>query len=154
MKKKSISILTLALIVALAVFTGLAFAEPMDIPEGAKCHVCGMKVDPASVYSAEAVQDGELLSFCDIGDMLYYYNKQDKKPSELYVRDHESGKWTDATKATYAKSAEFETPMGWGIAAFADSEDCTTKFGTAMTFEEALGSLGGMKMKGKMKGKM
>jgi copper chaperone NosL len=130
----------IVLLLVAAVLPGIAHSEPMDIPEGSKCHVCGMKVDPASPFSAQIVRDGEMLTFCDIGDMLHYYNKQKEKPVELYVRDSGSGEWTDALKATYVKSKEFETPMGWGIAAFADSEEAA-RSGEPMTFEEALNAI-------------
>jgi copper chaperone NosL len=112
----------------------------MEIPEGSKCHLCGMTVEPASPFSAQIVRDGEMLTFCDIGDMLYHYNKQKEKPVELYVRDSGSGGWIDALKAVYVKSKQFETPMGWGIAAFADSEEAA-RLDEPMTFEEALASV-------------
>jgi copper chaperone NosL len=130
----------IVLLLVAAVLPGIAHSEPMDIPEGSKCHVCGMKVDPASPFSAQIVQDGATLPFCDIGDMLYHYNKQKEKPVELYVRDSKSNEWTDALRATYVKSKQFETPMGWGIAAFADSEEAS-KIGAPMTFEEALNAV-------------
>ena len=148
MKKVLISIL---LLLVATVLPSLAYAEPMEIPEGSKCHICGMKVDPVSPYSAQTVEKGNLIPFCDIGDMLHYYKKQTEKPTELYVRDTRSHEWTKAQGAFYAKSDQFSTPMGWGIAAFTDSEEAA-KFGEPMSFDEALDSLGGgmMKMKGKM----
>ncbi|MEJ2192621.1 MAG: nitrous oxide reductase accessory protein NosL [Nitrospirota bacterium] len=148
MKKKSILMLTLLSTIALALLAGAAFSDPMDIPAGSRCRSCGMKVDPASVYSAQIVTGGEMLPFCDIGDMLSFYKKQKEKPSELYVRDSKSGRWIDAMKAVYVKSEKFNTPMGWGIAAFARRDEAAG-FGKPMTFEETLKVLGAM-MKGKM----
>ena len=137
MKKILTSIL---LLLVATVLTGLAYAEPMEIPEGSKCHICGMKVDPVSPYSAQTVEEGTLLPFCDIGDMLHYYKKQEEKPTELYVRDTRSREWTEAQEAFYVKSDQFSTPMGWGIAAFPDKDEAQ-KFGKTMTFEEALDAL-------------
>ncbi len=128
------------LLVFAACLPGLAYAEPMEIPEGSKCHICGMKVAPGSPYSAQTVDEGNLLPFCDIGDMLHYYKKQEEKPTELYVRGAQSREWTGAQGAFYVKSDSFSTPMGWGIAAFSDKEEAE-KFGEAMTFEEALDAL-------------
>jgi len=140
---------TLIAAVLFMVFAGTAFAGAADIPEGARCHLCGMVVQPSSAYSAQIVDGGQLLAFCDIGDMLYHYNKQAAKPAELYVRDMKSMEWTDAKAALYVKSEKFSTPMGWGIAAFKDREEAA-RHGAPMSFEEALGSLGEMKMKHKM----
>jgi len=137
MKKHSNLILTLVLIIAMAVLVGIAFAEPMEIPQGSRCTLCGMGVSPTSVYSAEIVMKDEMLPFCDIGDMLYYYNEQDEEPAEAYVRDADTGEWIEAAKAAYVHSDEFTTPMAWGIAAYS-SRDEAAKHGMPMTFEEAL----------------
>jgi len=119
---------------------GSAESEPMEIPEGSKCYLCGMKVDVDSQFSAQIVQDGAMLPFCDVGDMLHHYKKQKEKPAELYVRDTENLEWTEAQRAFYVKSGEFSTPMGWGIAAFSDSAEAK-KHGEPMTFDKALGAL-------------
>ena len=109
MERKSTFILTLALIAATAVLVGIAFAAPMDIPEGSRCALCGMGVSQTSIFSAQTVQNGEMLPFCDIGDMLYYYSEQAEKPAEAYVRDAVSKEWIDALKAVYVHSDEFMT---------------------------------------------
>ncbi|MEJ2314219.1 MAG: nitrous oxide reductase accessory protein NosL [Nitrospirota bacterium] len=130
----------LLLLAAVIMLPGVAFSEPRDIAEGAKCHLCGMKVDPGSAFSAQIVDGGKMLPFCDIGDMLYHYNKQEEKPSEMYVRDKQSLKWIDAREAAYVKSDSFSTPMGWGIAAFSDKAEAAA-FGKPMTFDEALSAV-------------
>jgi copper chaperone NosL len=140
MKKSWVWTFGLVLLVAAAILPGVAFSEPMEIAEGTKCHLCGMKVDPGSAYSAQIVDGGAMLAFCDIGDMLYHYKKQDEKPSEMYVRDKKSLEWIDALEAAYAKSDGFSTPMGWGIAAFSDKAEAAG-FGKPMTFEEALNAV-------------
>lgn len=133
--KTAVSLILLFIIAA-----GSAFAGPAEIPDGLKCHLCGMKVNPSSPYSAQAVQNGEMLPFCDIGDMLYFYNKQEVKPSELYVRNMSDNGWIAAEKALYVKDKRFETPMDWGIAAFSDREEAE-KFGEPMDFSEALNAV-------------
>lgn len=131
-----------------------ALSGPMEIPSGAKCHVCGMKVDAKSLFAVQIVEDGKLLSFCDIGDMLSHYKKVKTKPASIYVRDYNTGEWIDALKASYVKGSEFSTPMGWGIAAFGEKEEAL-KAGAAMNFDGALKMLkGGMKMKMDMDMKM
>jgi copper chaperone NosL len=129
---------------------GLAFAGPLPIPEGSLCHVCGMKVDAASPFAAQAIDNGKLLPFCDIGDMLHYYGRAKAKPAEVYVKDFETNEWTDALRAAYVKSPAFKTPMSWEIAAFKDKQKAL-KSGAVMSFDEALASIsGGMPMKKKM----
>lgn len=140
MKRSWVWTLGLLLLVAVATLPGIAFSEPMDIPQGTKCHLCGMKVDPGSAYSAQIVDGDAMLAFCDIGDMLYHYKKQEEKPSEMYVRDKNSLQWIDAREAAYVKSDSFSTPMGWGIAAFSDKSEAAG-FGEPMTFEEALNAV-------------
>lgn len=130
----------LTVIILTLVSFGIAYAGPMEIPQGSKCHLCGMKVDPASAYSAQVVESGGILPFCDIGDMLHYYNKQKEKPDELYVRDMQSGEWIDASKAIYVKNEKFSTPMEWGIAALSNREEAA-KFGRPMSFGEALNAV-------------
>ncbi|GAB4388931.1 MAG: hypothetical protein Kow0025_11190 [Thermodesulfovibrionales bacterium] len=130
---------TIALTAVLtALMLASAIAGPVDIPQGARCYECGMKVDPGSPYAAEIVAGGELLPFCDIGDMLVRYHKMENKPEGVYVRDQESGRWIDARQASFVRDAAgIKTPMGWGIAAFETAEAAAEK-GAAMTFEDAL----------------
>jgi nitrous oxide reductase accessory protein NosL len=136
---KAVKALLILAVVAALPLAALA-GGPMEIPQGAKCYECGMKVTAASPFAAQMVRGGELLPFCDIGDMLHRYGKMKEKPGEVYVRDFGSGRWTDAIGASYVKSDAFSSPMGWDIAAFSDREAAALK-GTPMTFEEALRSI-------------
>lgn len=130
---KAFLILAVVTAFPLSVFPG----GPLEIPDGASCYECGMKVTASSPFAAQMVRGGELLPFCDIGDMLHRYSKMKDRPAEVYVRDFGSGLWIDALGASYVKSGELSSPMGWGIAAFKDREAAALK-GTPMTFEEAL----------------
>ncbi|MDP2167803.1 MAG: nitrous oxide reductase accessory protein NosL [Thermodesulfovibrionales bacterium] len=133
-----------------AVLSFNAFSQPMEIPDGARCHACGMKVDAASLFSAQIIDtSGNLLAFCDIGDMFISYGKMKEKSKKVYVKDHTSGGWIDAADAIYVKSEKISTPMGWGIAAFKTKEDAA-KHGETLTFDAAMDMVGKTKMKMKM----
>lgn len=122
----------------ITVFFSVSSSQPLEIPEGSLCHVCGMKVDSGSPFSAQAVnKDGKLLAFCDIGDMLIYYSGAKEKPDKVYVKDYNSKAWIPALNAVYIKSEKIKTPMAWGIAAFKEKADAT-KFGVTLNFNEAL----------------
>lgn len=141
------ALLSLAFVVVLS-FN--AFSQPMEIPNSARCHACDMKVDAASKFSAQIIDtSGNLLAFCDIGDMFTSYGKMKEKPKKVYVKDYTSGDWIAAADAIYVKSEKFPTPMGWGIAAFKTKGDAS-KHGETLTFDAAMGMAGGTKMKMKM----
>lgn len=97
-------------------FVGFSYAQ---IPEGIRCHECGMKVDPSSKFvSYIETIDGKQLFFCDIGDMLSSLNKKKYETKEISVRDYKEGGWIDGKSAYYVRNQKFVTPMEWGIAAF------------------------------------
>lgn len=121
----------------LLVMPSVAFSGPMEVPAGALCIECGMKVDPASPFTAQIIRGGKLYVFCDIGDMLSYYAGLKKKPSEVYVKDYEYNAWMGGLEAYYVKGEYFKSPMGWRIAAFRNKVDAL-KAGAVMTFNEAL----------------
>lgn len=127
--------------------TASVFAQPVDIPAGSKCMACGMAVDPKSVYSAEMFgKDGQMMAFCDIGDMLSTYKDLAEKPQKVFVKDINSGNWISAYDAFFVKSDKFITPMGWGIAAFKSKEEAL-KAGEPMTLEKALEAVSQKPMK-------
>ncbi|MFQ5460363.1 MAG: nitrous oxide reductase accessory protein NosL [Anaerolineae bacterium] len=117
----------------LACATGCAGDGAADSPPEIRygediCAECGMIIsDPR--FASALIQDAgdnevEAIAFDDIGDMLNY---MDKHPGgnviKLYVHDALTEEWLDATVAHYVSSDEMETPMGHGLAAFAESAD-------------------------------
>jgi len=99
-----------------------------------QCAECGMKVDVASKFSAKATKGDTTLYFCDIGDLFGYLKKHALNDARIEVKDFSSGTVFDARKAFYVRADKFNTPMGWGIAAFINRDDAA-KFGTAMDFD-------------------
>jgi len=100
-----------------------------------KCTECGMRVDLSSKYSARTTQGDTIHYFCDIGDLFVHLKKNNAKDARIEVKDFIGNAWIDARKAFYVHAEKkFNTPMGWGVAAFKDRDEAA-KFGVAMDFE-------------------
>ena len=88
------------------------------------CHECGMILEDERFASAViVVVPGESLQtflFDDPGEMLAYAPPAAATQTVWYVRDAQTKQWLDATKATFIKSEKHQTPMGSGIAAYAN----------------------------------
>jgi copper chaperone NosL len=88
------------------------------------CHACGMIIEDdryaAAVVSLNASGDLERHAFDDAGEMLEAAQPAGAKTVRRYVRDASTRQWVDADKATFAKTRDLHTPMGSGIAAYAD----------------------------------
>ena len=106
-----------------------------------KCAECGMKVDMASKFSARTAHGDTTLLFCDIGDLFTYLKKKNVQDARIEVKDYTDGSWIDARKTFYVHAEKkFNTPMGWGIAAFKNKDEAE-KFGIAMDFYAAAKAL-------------
>lgn len=118
---------------------GLSYAQPVPVPEGARCDECGMSLDRDSKFLSEAItRDNKNLFFCDVGDMLFHFRSKRDLLKIAYVRDYVTGGWIDAGKALYVPNKKFKTPMSWGIAAFAERSDAAP-WGTPVDFDSAFG---------------
>jgi len=137
---KKVMLLVLLLLVPL--ITGYVFAGEVTLAKDARCVQCGMKCDIDSPFTALIEEPGgSLRPFCDIGDLLIYVKEHDVgKTGVRRVRDFHSHKWIDAIKAFYVKSAKFQSPMGWSIAAFSIKEEAVAE-GKAMNFSGVMESL-------------
>jgi len=119
---------TITTIVLILLICSTAFAADIT------CSECGMRVDIASKFSAKTTQGDTTLFFCDIGDLFGYLKKHNLNDARIEVKDFAGGAWFDARKAFYVHAEQkFNTPMGWGIAAFINKDDAA-KFGIAMDF--------------------
>lgn len=129
MKKYLIPFLCAAF--SLVIMSLPAFAENIS------CAECGMTSDIASKYTSRIVQGDKTLYFCDIGDLLVYLNKKKEQKASARVRDFETGEWLEARKAHYVHDGKkFNSPMGWGIAAFKDGKQAS-KYGSGMDMDAA-----------------
>ena len=89
------------------------------------CVECNMIISEprfAAGLVVGAAEGSQGLAFDDIGDMLAYTRKHsDQEVLRRYVHDYETEAWLPAEGATFVRSDEILTPMGHGLAAFADS---------------------------------
>jgi len=96
---------------------------PVDIPEGATCAECGMAIHKDGRTGSEViVKGGKVDYFCDLGDMLVYYEVMKKKQdvAAIYVKDYGTGVWVEGRSAVYLSGTKVATPMRYGILAFKD----------------------------------
>ncbi len=90
------------------------------------CHACGMIIEDER-YAAAVVTVGgsgaaEKHAFDDIGEMLEFVAPAGTAAERRYVRDASTRNWVDVAKATLVKVPDLKTPMGSGIAAYADPQ--------------------------------
>lgn len=91
------------------------------------CEGCRMTISDARYAAAvSGDQDGEtrLLAFDDIGCLARWESRNSGfVPRHRWVHDRAKGDWIDASTAVFARSPAWATPMGSGLAAFADRRD-------------------------------
>ncbi|MEZ0360880.1 MAG: nitrous oxide reductase accessory protein NosL [Hydrogenobacter sp.] len=94
-----------------------ALAQPKEPPRGERCVVCGMDVnfDP-KLTSQVKLKDGSYKYAESPKHILQFYLENKNRVAELWVKDYESGKWIDGTKAFYVPIKE--GPMGPDLAPF------------------------------------
>ena len=105
------------------------------------CEACGMIVSDARFAAATALEDGSALKFDDIGDMMRYHaSRPNLRVQAWFVHDHPSEAWLEAQNAAFALSPGIASPMGHGLAAFADpaaaADYATDIGGEVLTFNE------------------
>lgn len=86
------------------------------------CAECGMIVSEARFAAAATTADGETLVFDDIGCLLRYRQKQAPQWAAVWVHDYQGEEWLRAEDAWYLVSTAVRSPMGWGIASFAQED--------------------------------
>lgn len=84
------------------------------------CDFCGMIINEARYAAGAVLEDGTSRLFDDIGDMVLYFRAHpEEKPLAFFVHDYRTEQWIRAETAFYVVSAQILSPMGHGIAAFA-----------------------------------
>jgi nitrous oxide reductase accessory protein NosL len=121
-------------IIGIALMLIVMLLSPVHAKE-TRCTECGMMVQMDSKFASKITQGDTPLYFCDIGDLFSYLKRKNVQDARIEVKDYPSGEWIDARKAFYVKAAKiFDSPMGWGIAAFKD-KNVASQSGSAMDFE-------------------
>jgi len=142
----------IAVLVFTVTFAGSAYAGgrasgPSEPPKNLSCAECGMESSGAKLKFASQIdyRDGKVEWFCDAGDLLVHYevNRAKDKIASIYVRDFETGNWTDAKTAWYFVGSKVATPMRYGILTYATKKNAdkardAEKTGYVLPFSEVI----------------
>lgn len=124
--QRILRLLFLIILVVLAACGGPATPAPVKIRFGeTTCAECGMIINQAKYASSFAYEESagrfQSLAFDDIGDMLaHMHARPELIPVGVWVHDYNSEEWIDAEAAFFVESNAIKSPMGHGLAAFAD----------------------------------
>lgn len=153
------------ILLALAAGASCNRAAPAGPPElrlgRDECRECGMAIHEERCAAAIVIdRDGrrDSMLFDDIGCMLDIEREGKVKVLGRYVHDHSSGAWTDAAAASFIATdgSQLRTPMGSGIAAFADRQGARKAqehYGGEILDYDALGDWRRKQREDRLKGK-
>ena len=91
------------------------------------CDQCGMLIGEARYAAAYWTVDGQPRRFDDIGGMMAYYHTHGEEVASFWVHDFVSEEWLPAEEATFLVDIGQQTPMGYGIVAFASAEQARSQ---------------------------
>lgn len=127
--------LLVTLLVAPSLLPGCGGEEalrPPDLDAGHDvCAVCGMAVSDDRYAAAVVLRDNgrvHTLLLDDIGE-LPRLTLPTHDEAEIFVKDEGTREWVQAEGAHFVKSDTLRTPMGFGIAAFADAGRASARLG-------------------------
>ncbi|MCA1765570.1 MAG: nitrous oxide reductase accessory protein NosL [Desulfobulbaceae bacterium] len=172
--KKLLALTLVIMVMALSPVSSSADQPgPVTITDEMSCGVCGMYPAKFVEWQTQIIfTDGEMVPFDGGKDMFKFIHNMAAYDADhsrddiaaIWVREFTTGSWLDGRKATYVVGSKIMGPMGRELIPFEDGESAEdfrkTNDGTIKHFSEIsmadikkLG-MGGMKMKGKMPGKM
>ncbi len=103
---------------------GADLENPPEIRYGEDiCEQCGMIISEARYAAAYVTTAGDARLFDDVGGMLVYDVQNQEDVHIYWVHDFNTEKWIRADTAVYVLNNDLATPMGWGLAAFANAAD-------------------------------
>jgi copper chaperone NosL len=113
------------------------------------CEACGMLIDDPRHAAATVTLDGTAHKFDDIGDMVRYHAEHPTEQARAwFVHDFDTEAWLRAEAAWFVFGPEVNTPMGHGIAAFADEASAAALAqavgAEVFSFDEARAALAAM----------
>jgi copper chaperone NosL len=147
---RTLSLCALLLLVAACGGAPADDPEPPEIQYGFDiCEACGMLIDDPRHAAASVTLDGTPYKFDDIGDMVRYHSEHPTAQVRAwFVHDFETEAWLRAEAAWYVFSQDVDTPMGHGVAAFADEAEAAAlaqAIGVeVLSFDEARAALAAM----------
>lgn len=112
-----------ALAVALALGCGGGSPEPVAIAiDEDACSQCRMAVSQRRFAAQLVTRQGRIETFDDLGCLAAWIREQGRpEGAGAFVADYRSEAWLAAEAASYVVSPVLPTPMGYGLAAFADA---------------------------------
>ncbi|MFN8475762.1 MAG: nitrous oxide reductase accessory protein NosL [Anaerolineae bacterium] len=126
--------------------------QPPDIAYGRDmCDACGMIISEARFAAATLTEQGKTLKFDDAGEMFSYHTAHPEDAVKAwFVHDYDSQRWIRGETAFFVVSPSLQTPMGTGLAVFADRAAAdafaTRTNAKVMSLAEAQTMLAQMKM--------
>lgn len=87
------------------------------------CDQCNMIISEPRFAAALATEAGEFRRFDDIGEMFLYAHGGEEAVRAFWVHDFHAEEWIEADSAMFVHDSALMTPMGWGVAAFADAAE-------------------------------
>ena len=122
MDRRTFLLAALAALPAAALLSGCGkqtgASGPPEIKYGRQvCLQCGMII--SDVRYAYLGSDGDPRCFDDIGCLVAYRQTRAEPTTAVWVHDFTSKEWLAAEAATYVRSRQIATPMGYGLAAVA-----------------------------------
>lgn len=127
MRRRAVLVAVLAVACA-AACTDEQPVKPPEIRLGADtCDACRMTISDLR-YAAAAIvamdSQRQVLKFDDIGCLARWESTAlESAPLARWVHDWGTATWIEATTAAFSLDGEMSTPMGSGLAAFADASD-------------------------------
>ena len=106
--------------------------DHMDVPDNAKCPVCGMFVSKYPKWAAMIKHDGKVYYFDGVKDMMKYYIFDGDFPydrthiSKMIVSDYYTIEAIPAKEAFYVLDADVFGPMGHELIPFKSVESAKT----------------------------
>ncbi|MDX8367419.1 nitrous oxide reductase accessory protein NosL [Cytobacillus sp. IB215665] len=104
--------------------------KPREInPDIDICTICNMSVAHIDHATEVILDNGEILTFDDIGCMIEYIERSEENTTAInksYVRDIKSNEWIELQDAHFAYHQEFWTPMAYGVISFATKQQAET----------------------------
>jgi copper chaperone NosL len=89
------------------------------------CAECSMIINEARYAASYVTMDGDVRLFDDIGGMLAHNARANEAVHIFWVHDYETEDWLNAEQATFVLDRGVNSPMGWGVIAFANTEVAT-----------------------------
>ena len=108
-----------------------------------RCDACGMIIG-APPFAAASREGAVVHRYDDIGCLMTHSSAAlASGRARGFVHDMVSETWIDPGAATFVRTAEIQTPMGFGLAAYADAGAARAAYPKAsmMTFEATLATL-------------